>query len=119
MADIDAWQDGYRALAEFGLSFDLLVWPAQLPQAAAIAAETAAVPVVLEHLGLPDPAGDPGLRTWLAGVAALAQLPHARVKLSAFSRCRRPRWHGTALFVRLAGMVTCRCRCGGIHSQQD
>ena len=63
-----AWQEGYRALAEFGLSFDLLVWPAQLPQAAAIAADVPAVPVVLEHLGLPDPTNDPGLRTWRTGV---------------------------------------------------
>jgi predicted TIM-barrel fold metal-dependent hydrolase len=85
------WQDGYRALAEFGLSFDLLVWPAQLPQAAAIAAGSPAVPVVLEHLGLPDPTSDAGLRTWRAGVATLAQLPHACVKLSAFSWLGNPR----------------------------
>ncbi len=84
-----AWQEGYRALAEFGLSFDLLVWPAQLPQAAAIAAETPTVPVVLEHLGLPDPARDAGLRTWRTGVAALAELPHACVKLSAFQLARQ------------------------------
>jgi predicted TIM-barrel fold metal-dependent hydrolase len=86
-----AWQEGYRVLAEFGLSFDLLVWPAQLPQAAAIAAETPAVPVVLEHVDLPDPAGDAGLRIWRVGVAALAQLPHACVKLSAFSWLGSPR----------------------------
>jgi predicted TIM-barrel fold metal-dependent hydrolase len=89
-----AWQEGYRTLAEFGLSFDLLVWPDQLQQAAAIAAETPAVPVVLEHLGLPDPAGDVGLRTWRAGVATLAQLPHARAKLSAFSWLGNPRDEG-------------------------
>jgi predicted TIM-barrel fold metal-dependent hydrolase len=86
-----AWQEGYRALAEFGLSFDLLVWPAQLPQAAAIAANAPAVPVVLEHLGLPDPANDAGLQTWRAGVTTLAQLPHASVKLSAFSWLGNPR----------------------------
>lgn len=86
-----AWQEGYRALAEFGLSFDLLVWPAQLPQAAAIAAETPTVPVVLEHLGLPDPARDAGLRTWRTGIAALAELRHACVKLSAFSWLGNPR----------------------------
>jgi predicted TIM-barrel fold metal-dependent hydrolase len=86
-----AWREGYRALSEFGLSFDLLVWPAQLPRAAAIVADTPAVPVVLEHLGLPDPAADRGLRTWRTGVAALAQLPHAYVKLSAFSLLGTPR----------------------------
>jgi predicted TIM-barrel fold metal-dependent hydrolase len=52
------------------------------------------VPVVLEHLGLPDPAGDVGLRTWRAGVATLAQLPHARAKLSAFSWLGNPRDEG-------------------------
>ena len=86
-----AWQEGYRALAEFGLSFDLLVWPTQLPRVAAIAADNPAVPLVLEHLGLPDPFRDPGLRTWRAGVAILAQLPQACVKLSAFSWLGNPR----------------------------
>jgi predicted TIM-barrel fold metal-dependent hydrolase len=86
-----AWGEGYRLLATFGLSFDLLVWPAQLPQAAAIAADVPEVPVVLEHLGLPDPIGDTGLRTWRTGVATLAQLPHACVKLSAFSWLGNPR----------------------------
>jgi predicted TIM-barrel fold metal-dependent hydrolase len=86
-----AWQEGYRSLAEFGLSFDLLVWPAQLVQAATLAADASSVPVVLEHLGLPDPINDAGLRTWRAGVAALAQLPHACIKLSAFSWLGNPR----------------------------
>ena len=61
-----AWQEGYRALAEFGLSFDLLVWPTQLPRVAAIAADNPAVPLVLEHLGLPDPYQRPG-SAYLAG----------------------------------------------------
>ncbi len=86
-----AWQQGYRALAEFGLSFDLVVWPEQLQQAAAIAADVPAVPVVLDHLGLPDPISDPGLQTWRTGMATLAQLPHACVKLSAFSGLGNPR----------------------------
>lgn len=86
-----AWQAGYRCLAEFGLSFDLLVWPRQLQQAAAFIAEVRAVPVAFEHLGLPDPDGDPGLRTWRAGVTALAQVPHVYVKLSAFSGLGNPR----------------------------
>jgi predicted TIM-barrel fold metal-dependent hydrolase len=49
------------------------------------------VPVVLEHLGLPDPINDPGLRTWRTGVATLAELSHACVKLSAFSWLGSPR----------------------------
>src|SRR5262249_57230333 len=50
-----AWREGYLELAGFGLSFDLLVWPSQLPNAVALAAEVPAVPIVLEHMGLPDP----------------------------------------------------------------
>jgi predicted TIM-barrel fold metal-dependent hydrolase len=86
-----AWREGYRALGGLGLSFDLLVWPSQLQAAAAIAADSPDVPVVLEHLGLPDPAHDAGLRTWRAGVTALAELPHAHAKLSAFSWLGIPR----------------------------
>jgi predicted TIM-barrel fold metal-dependent hydrolase len=79
------WRAGYARLAEFGLSFDLLVWPGQLAAARALAAEAPGVPVALEHLGLPDPGRDPGLRTWRSGVSALGELPHAYVKLSGFS----------------------------------
>lgn len=86
-----AWRRGYATLAEFGLSFDLLAWPHQLPQATKLAAAAPDVPVVLEHLGLPDPQGDPGLRTWRSSLAALAELPHAHVKLSAFSLLGTPR----------------------------
>jgi predicted TIM-barrel fold metal-dependent hydrolase len=62
-----------------------LVWADQLERAATLVGDAPGVPVVLEHLGLPDPARDPGLRGWRAAVAALAELPHAHVKLSAFS----------------------------------
>ena len=85
------WVRGYRRLEDFGLSFDLLVFPRQLQQAAAVIADVPGVPVVLDHLGVPDPEADPGLETWRAGVAALAQLPHAHVKLSALSMLGNPR----------------------------
>jgi predicted TIM-barrel fold metal-dependent hydrolase len=90
----DAWRDGYAALASFGLSFDLLVWPHQLPRATELAAGSPDVPVVLEHLGLPNPGADPDLRTWRAGIRALAELPHAHAKLSAFNVLGVP--HGGA-----------------------
>ena len=86
-----AWVRGYRRLADFGLSFDLLAFPRQLQQAAGIFADVPGVPVVLDHFGVPDPDGDPGLETWRAGVAALAQLPHAYVKLSGLSMLGTPR----------------------------
>jgi predicted TIM-barrel fold metal-dependent hydrolase len=107
-----AWREGYRALAGFGLSFDLLVWPYQLPQAAGLAADVPAVPVVLEHMGLPDPGHDPGLRVWREGVAAMADLPHAHAKLSAFSLLGSPRDPGrvrgvVATLIELFGPQRC------------
>ena len=86
-----AWVRGYRRLADFGLSFDLLAFPRQLGQAADIFADVPGVPVVLDHFGVPDPDGDPGLETWRAGVAALARLPHAYAKLSGLSMLGTPR----------------------------
>jgi predicted TIM-barrel fold metal-dependent hydrolase len=86
-----AWRRGYETLAGFGLSFDLLVWPHQLLQAMALAAACPDVPVVLEHMGLPDAERDPGLERWRSAVAAFAGLPHAHVKLSAFSLLGVPR----------------------------
>jgi predicted TIM-barrel fold metal-dependent hydrolase len=71
-----------------------VVWPHQLPQATELAARSPDVPVVLEHLGLPNPGEDPDLRTWRAGIRALAELPHAYAKLSAFSLLGTP--HGGA-----------------------
>jgi predicted TIM-barrel fold metal-dependent hydrolase len=85
------WVRGYRKLADFGLSFDLLAFPRQLGQAADIFAGVPGVPVVLDHFGVPDPDGDPGLETWRAGVAALARLPHAYAKLSGLSMLGTPR----------------------------
>lgn len=85
------WQEGYRTLADHGLSFDVVAWPAQLPQVATIAVDAPAVAVVLDHFGMPDPGNDPGLRIWRSGVSLFAQLPHAFVKLSAISLLGIPR----------------------------
>jgi predicted TIM-barrel fold metal-dependent hydrolase len=86
-----AWRHGYGTLAQFELSFDLLVWPHQLSDATALAATAPDVSVVVEHLGLPDPQRDADLRSWRSGIAALAELPHAHAKLSAFSLLGTPR----------------------------
>jgi hypothetical protein len=48
-----AWRRGYRRLADFGLSFDLLVWPWQLTEAARLVAEVPDVPVMVEYMGCP------------------------------------------------------------------
>lgn len=83
-------------LAERGLSFDLQCNPHQLVDAAAAFAAHPRVPVILGHLGSfhgPSAAADPAYEPmWRAGMAALALLPQARVKLSMLYFCA-PGYH--------------------------
>ncbi|MEZ5785150.1 MAG: amidohydrolase family protein [Xanthobacteraceae bacterium] len=82
------WQDGYRALARFGLSFEMLTFAQGLGDAARFVASVPDVPVVLEHLGgvsLED------LDTWRAGMADFAAVAHAFLKISALGEVS-PHW---------------------------
>lgn len=66
------WRRGYRRLAAYGLSFDLLVWPWQLADAAMFFAQAPDVPVILNHMGCPD-ASRRGRLAALGGRAARAR----------------------------------------------
>jgi predicted TIM-barrel fold metal-dependent hydrolase len=55
------------------LTFDLLVWPWQLPDAMRVAAENPGVVVVVEHLGLPDLTRPDGLEVWRQGIRAVGR----------------------------------------------
>lgn len=79
------WRRGYRRLAAYGLSFDLLVWPWQLADAAMFFAQAPNVPVILNHMGCPVHRGEDGLRLWVDGLRALAVVEQAYVKISAMS----------------------------------
>ena len=79
---------GLAELAARGLSFDLQCNPAQLAPAAAAAAATPGLRVVLNHLGCPRlgrgaDADAAVLATWRAGMAALAAVPGERVAVKA------------------------------------
>lgn len=92
LLDDPAWARGLRLLAARGLVFDLLVWPRQLEQAAAIFRDLPHLPLVLEHTGLPvDPA--PAAREqWRRAMRLFAtQVPWATLKISAL-RFASPRW---------------------------
>ena len=84
LLDDDAFARGYALLAKYNLSFDLQIYPGQMKQAAALAAKHPDVPVILNHMGMPilDQHVDTGLTEWREGLAALAALPHAAVKIS-------------------------------------
>ena len=82
MTDPD-WLRGYRALADYGGSFDLQVWPWQLEDAADLAHRVPEVPIVLDHTGMPRDWDDAGVELWREGMKALADTDNVSVKISA------------------------------------
>jgi predicted TIM-barrel fold metal-dependent hydrolase len=88
LLDDDAFARGYALLAKYRLSFDLQIYPGQMKQAAALAAKYSDIPVILNHMGMPV---DADLTEWREGLAALASLPHAAVKISGMGFVDR-RW---------------------------
>ena len=83
------WRAGFRRLAHYGLTFDLLVWPRQLPDTMRFVAENPEVSVVVEHLGLPDLTRPGGLDVWRQGIRAVAGVPHTVLKISAMAQINR------------------------------
>lgn len=78
-----AWLAGFAALREFGLSFDLQVFPGQLRQAAALAADHGDIPLVLDHAGMPIDRDPDALDRWKRDLAVFAAEPNTTVKISA------------------------------------
>jgi predicted TIM-barrel fold metal-dependent hydrolase len=78
-----AWLRGFAALADNGLSFDLQVFPAQLPEAAPLAARHPGTRVILDHAGMPIGRDPESIRQWRAGMAALAAQENVVTKISA------------------------------------
>ncbi|MEX0969970.1 MAG: amidohydrolase [Paracoccaceae bacterium] len=84
-----------RNLAKIGArgwAFDICVLARQLPIAQELARACPDQPLVLNHCGIPDIAGN-GFDDWAKEVAALAALPHVTVKLSGITAYCAP---GTA-----------------------
>lgn len=72
---------GIAVLGEYGLSFDLVIRPWQVRQAAALAARAPETSVVLDHLAKP-PLASGDIASWQADLAALAEFPNVRAKIS-------------------------------------
>jgi L-fuconolactonase len=76
-----AFVSGVNSLAEFGFTYDLLVYHHQLPEALQFASNTTNVKIVLDHIGKPS------IRTaekthWELDLAALSTFPNIYCKLS-------------------------------------
>jgi predicted TIM-barrel fold metal-dependent hydrolase len=87
-----AWESGFALLRKFNLSFDLQIYPAQMPAAARLANRHPDIPIVVNHTGMPVDRDATGLEAWRAGMQALAQQPHVAVKISGLAMLD---WHWT------------------------
>ncbi|MDA0970588.1 MAG: amidohydrolase family protein [Planctomycetota bacterium] len=77
----EAFVGGLRQLHGFGLTYDLLLFPPQLPAAVELAGMMPEQPFVLDHLA--KPLIKPGiLDPWQADLRALARHPNVSCKLS-------------------------------------
>ncbi|TIX01787.1 MAG: hydrolase, partial [Mesorhizobium sp.] len=65
--DDPAWRSGLKLLARHGLSFDLMVFPRQLADAARLAAAFPDQQFVLNHCGSPIDRDVDGMRKWRDG----------------------------------------------------
>jgi predicted TIM-barrel fold metal-dependent hydrolase len=79
------WRQGFKLLEKYGLSFDLQIYPAQMPEAAAVAHENPDTPLILNHSGMfADRSSVAGWRAWRDGMRMLAACPNVSVKISGF-----------------------------------
>lgn len=77
----DAFQRGVAQLARFGLTYDLLVFPRQLPAAIELVRRFPAQPFVLDHLAKPS-IRTGSLQPWREQIRELAAAPNVMCKLS-------------------------------------
>ena len=75
------FQDGIRALEQFDLTYDILIYPRQLPAAIRLAENFPDQPFVLDHIAKPL-IKDAVLEPWASEIRDLAKHPHVMCKLS-------------------------------------
>jgi predicted TIM-barrel fold metal-dependent hydrolase len=83
LLDDPAWTSGLRRLADYNLSFDLLVKAEQLQGAAAIFREIPEVPVIVDHAGVPTLTDGAPPAEWRDGMRRFAsEVPNSVLKIS-------------------------------------
>lgn len=79
------WQTNLALLGPLGLSFDLQIYPQQMSQAAALAAQHPDITFILNHTGMyVDRQGIQGWREWRNGLRHLASQDNVALKISGF-----------------------------------
>ena len=76
------WLRGFALLAQFNLSFDLMLYPGQMADAARLAARFPETLILVNHAGSPADRDSEGMSCWRRGLRALAAQPNVRIKIS-------------------------------------
>ncbi|RKR03353.1 putative TIM-barrel fold metal-dependent hydrolase [Kushneria sinocarnis] len=77
-----AWRRGFALLAEYGLSFELQLYPDQMREAAELARAQPDTTLLLNHAGMWVDRTLAGWRAWRDGLRRLAACPNVAIKLS-------------------------------------
>jgi predicted TIM-barrel fold metal-dependent hydrolase len=76
------WLENFGRLSTLGLSFDLQIYPGQMPEAAVLADLHPSTNIVLNHTGMPLSPDPEAFALWRDGMKALALRPNVTVKIS-------------------------------------
>lgn len=76
------WRAGFARLAPLGLSFDLMLYPGQMAEAARLAADFPATRIIVNHAGSPVDRDAAGMARWRDGLRLLAAQPNVAIKIS-------------------------------------
>ncbi len=79
-----AWINGYRTLAQFGLSFDLQAFFPQFEDAARLARAVPDVPLILCNAGMPVDRDEESVEGWRRCIRKLAEAPNSWAKIGGF-----------------------------------
>lgn len=78
----DAWLKGFPLLKKYDLSFDLQLYPNQMPEAAKLACAHPETLIILNHAGMPVERDASGISAWRSGMKALAACDNVAAKIS-------------------------------------
>jgi len=77
-----AWRAGFALLRPLGLSFDMQLDPAQMPEGAELARAFPESLIIVDHVGMPVDRSAKGMELWRHGMRLLAAQPNVAVKIS-------------------------------------
>ena len=82
MMDDSAWRSGLAALRAYGLSFDLMLFPGQIPDAVRLVRDFPNQLFILNHCGSPIDRDPQGMNAWRVGLKELGRAPNVAIKIS-------------------------------------